>query len=496
MSWPSVLQTILIGTDRHKLPEATAAGLGLKVSDDPVITALEALASAALLRKAGTEPGVTTIESRLTQAAGDESERPILKESAVKHLKRMLSGSYSEGLPEFLSLMEQHGYRLPPELLPDLMDQCLQEPLLAAQLAPMLGKRGHWLAQHNERWRPMAFDVTTLDWFTASFEERLQLLAATRSRNPMLAIAWLEKTWKEEKNEHKVQFVRLLNIRLSEMDLDLLELAFLDKNREVRLAALELLVLLPNSPALDALRAFFRSKFSEALVSDKREKYLQTTLPDLSDAELKPWFDLLSKSEKSDWRNGLLQFFVRFVPPADLLTMTGSTPAAIVAALDGGNQTLLTEALLDNLLRHGAEHWIDAVWQHYGNHFRSPIWQKPAMQAMMVQHAESLVQYLATHNKPLDYDNQFVLRALENYRKPWSKSLFNNLLQQYRRAVSGNMPGWHYSMVLQIAAWHCHLPDGLAFYDAAAMGPGEYQAKEWVAFQQVLYFRQTMRGAV
>jgi hypothetical protein len=493
MSWPSVLQTILIGTDRRKLPEATAAGLVLKASDDPVITALEALAAAALLRKAGTEPASIAGEGRYQQPAADESERPILKESAVKDLKRMLSGSYSEGLPEFLSLMEQHGYRLPPELLPDLMDQCLQEPSMAAQLAPMLGKRGLWLAQQNERWRQMAFDAATLDWFTASFEERLQLLAATRSRNPMLTIAWLEKTWKEEKAEHKVQFVRLLKIRLSEMDLDLLEHAFQDKNRELRLAALEWLTLLPDSTALNALRAFFRVKFSVALVSDKREKYLQTTLPDLSDAELKPWFDLLSKSEKSDWRNGLLQLFLRFVPPSDLLAMTGNTPAEIVPALDGGNQTLLTEALLDNLQRHGSEQWIDAIWQHYGNLFRSPIWQKPAMQAWMQQHAESLMQYLATSNKPLDYDNQFILRALENYRKPWSKSLFNNLLQQYRRAVNGNMPGWHYALVLQIAAWHCHLPDGLAFFDAAAMGPGEYQAKEWVAFQQVLYFRKQMR---
>lgn len=491
MSWPSVLQTLLIGVDRRKLPEETAAGLGLVATDDPVRTALEALASVALLQKAGLAPASTGGVERFEQQAADESALSVLQDAAVRDLQRMLSGSYSEGLPEFLSLLQDRGYRLPPELLPDLLDQCLKEPALATQLTPMLGKRGLWLAQQNERWRHLAADVSAIDWFTASFEERLQLLEATRHRNPLLTIAWLEKTWPEEKAEHKVRFSHLLNIRLSEMDTDLLERAFQDKSREVRLAALSLLVILSENATRTALCAFFKEKMAGAFPAHTREKYLQSTLPDLSDAELKPWFDLLSKKEKSDWRNGLFQLFVRFVPPADLLTVTGSSPAEIIQALDGGNQTSLAEALLENLLRHDSESWTEAVWQHYCKQFRHTLWQKTAMQGFMNRHAESLMQHLAKKNMSLDYDNQFILRMLENHRRPWSKSLFNNLLQQYRSAVNGNMPGWHYSLVLQIAAWHCHLPDGLAFLNASE--PGVYQPKEWAAFQQVLRFRKQMR---
>ena len=174
MSWPSVLQTLLIGVDRRKLPEETAAGLGLAATDDPVRTALEALSSAALLQKAGLAPASAGGLERFEQQAADESALAVLQDAAVRDLQRMLSGSYSEGLPEFLSLLQDRGYRLPPELLPDLLDQCLKEPALAAQLAPMLGKRGIWLAQQNERWRHLAADVSAIDWFTASFEERLQ----------------------------------------------------------------------------------------------------------------------------------------------------------------------------------------------------------------------------------------------------------------------------------------------------------------------------------
>lgn len=494
MSWPSVLQTILIGVDRRKLPAETAAGLGLAASEDPVRTALEALASAALLRKAGTAPASAAGLEHAEQRADDESVQTILPAAAVRDLQRMLGGSYSEGLPEFLSLLQQHGYRLPPELLPDLLDQCLREPALAAQLTPVLGKRGLWLSHQNERWRHLAADVSSIDWFTAVYEERRQLLEATRSRNPLLTIAWLEKTWPEEKAEHKVQFIQLLNTRLSDMDTDLLERAFQDKSREVRLAALQWLVFLPENATRMALGAFFKEKFASAFPAHQREKYLQSTLPDLSDSKLKPWFDLLSKKEKSDWRNGLFQLFVRFVPPADLLTLTGHSPAEIIHATDGGNQTSLAEALLENLLRHESESWVEAVWQHYCKQFRHALWQKPAMQAFMDRYADSLMQYLAAKNKSLDYDNQFILRMLENYRRPWSTSLFNNLLQQYQRAVNGNMPGWHYSLVLQIAAWHCHLPDGLAFYNVSE--PGAYQPKEWSAFTQVLLFRKQMRKVV
>ena len=493
MNWPAVLQTILIGTDRRKLPEEAAIALGLHISEDPVKTALEALASAALLRKAGASAAVVDVFAASEPSVGEASGQPVLKEVSVGYLKRMLSGTYAEGLPEFVDLMQQRGYRLPPELLPDLLDLCLQEPAFAARLAPALGKRGHWLAQQNERWHSLVVDVSATDWFTAAFEERRQLLALTRSRNPLLAIAWLEKTWREEKTEHKIQFIQLLSIRLSDMDQTLLEQAFHDKNRELRLAALNLLVALPEHRVKTDMCAFFKTKLADAVLSTRREQDLQSLLPDLSDGELKPWFDLLSKTEKSDWRNGLLQFFVRYLPPSELLELTGSSPDNLVPALDAVNQTALSEALLDNLLRHQAAHWVEAVWQHYSNHFRHPIWQKPAMQAFMHRYVDELMQHLATTNRSLDYDSQFVLRALENYRKPWSKSLFNNLLQQYRTAVSGNMPGWHYALVLQIAAWHCHLPDGLAFFDASATGPGTFQPKEWVAFQNVLYFRQQMR---
>ncbi|MCA0237780.1 MAG: DUF5691 domain-containing protein [Bacteroidetes bacterium] len=493
MIWPSLLQTILVGTDRRSLPADTAEQLRLSPSDDPVAQALQALARAALLKKAGFRPEMHQV-ARQDDRVGQEPAGPVLPTAALGHLQRMLQGTYREGLPELLGLIEAKGYRLPPELLPDLLDQCMQQPDVAARMIPLMGARGRWLAAQNVRWQALANDVGAADWFTAPFELRRRLLADTRQRNPMLATAWLEKTWAEEKAEDKVAFLQQLGIRLSELDLELLERAFQDKNREVRLAALGLLVRLPESPTLKALNAFFKQKLAGALTPDKREKRLLQTLPDLSDEALKPWFDLLSKSEKVEWRSGLLQLFVRFVPLDDLVAFSGMKPADLVSATDGGNHTEVAEALLDNLLRHADASWIEAIWKYYGAKFRHALWQKPAMQALMAQHVESLMQHLAAQRIVLDYDSQFVLRTLENYRKTWSKALLHNVLQQYRTAVGGNMPGWHYAAALQTAAWHCDLTEGLQ--TAISDNGHSYQPKEWSAFQSVLYFRKSVRQAM
>ena len=497
MNWPSILQTILVGTDRRKLPAEPAAEQPSDVAADPVTAALEALARAALLKKGGFQPPVRAgSPPQDFPSPADDRERPVLPGSATGYLQRMLEGTYREGLPEFLDLLEQGGYRLPPELLPGLLDQCMQQPAVAARMIPLMGARGRWLARQNVRWYPLSADPDTSDWFTATSEVRRQLLATTRSRNPMLAIAWLEKTWAEEKADDKVAFLHLLKPRLSMFDLELLERAFQDKNREVRLAALDLLTLLPDNPVRSSLETFFSNRFSGAFPLAKREKYLQKTLPDLSDEALKPWFDLLSKTEKTDWRNGLLHLVVRFLPLPDMCTLTGLNPSEIIIATDAGNQTAFSEALLENLLRAPDAEWADAVWQHYCKLFRHALWQKTAMQAFMGRHVESLMQHLTGRHILLDYDNQFLLRPLENFRAAWSKQLLNNLLQQYRSAVSGNMPGWHYAAALQTAAWHCALPDGQAVVNAAYSASNSYQPKEWMAFQNIIRYRQQIIAAL
>ena len=496
MNWPSILQTILVGTDRRKLPAETASEQQPGEATDPVAAALEALSRVALLKKGGFQPAVHIVSQVFPLQEEEDPNRPYLSEPAIGFLQRMLEGTYREGLPEFLDLLEQGGYRLPPELLPGLLDQCMQQAAVAARMIPLMGERGRWLARQNVRWYPLSADPDASDWFTATSDVRKQLLAATRKRNPMLALAWLEKTWAEEKADDKVAFLHLLKSRLSTLDLDLLERAFQDKNREVRLAALDLLTLLPDNPVRSSLETFFSNKLAGALPLAKREKYLQTTLPDLAADELKPWFDLLSKTEKADWRNGLLHLFIRYLPPEEMCARTGLKPAEIVVASDLGNQTALAESLLENLLRRSSAEWTDAIWQHYCKLFRHALWQKPAMQAFMSRNVESLMQHLAGRHILLDYDSQFLLRSLENYRQPWSKQLLNNLLQQYRSAVSGNMPGWHYAAALQTAAWHCDLPDGHAAVQAAYSSSNAYQPKEWTAFMNIVRYRHSMHAEI
>ena len=491
MNWPSILQTILLGTDRPPLREKAETLPGVPSAAAEKM-ALEALVRAVLYQKAGFQPSNNPRLADSEPPAPEEPGRPLISATAVRYLTSMLAGTHAEGLSELLGLLETSGKALPAELLPGLLDQCMQHPAIADRLLPLAGERGRWLARQNVRWFPLSVDPATTDWFTGSFEARKQLLEHTRYRNPMLAIAWLEKTWLEEKAEHKVQFLQTLSIRLSDMDLDLLERAFQDKNREVRLAALELLVNLPESSVPASLRIFFSQRLAGAFPPDKREKYLQNTLPDLSEEALKPWFDLLSKSEKTDWRNGLFHLAVRYLPLADLLSMTGKKTVDIVAATDQGNNTGLAEALLQNLVRTNPADWIKAIWQQYSSNFRHALWQKPAMLALLEKNVESLMQHLATKKILLDYDSQFILRALEKHRNPWSKELSDNLLRQYKAAIDGYMPGWHYAATLQTAAWYSNLTDVGATMDISYVAANAYQPKEWSNYLQILRFREKM----
>jgi|GEM_PF-5718393 len=240
--WENIVKTALIGTERHPLSAADLAAVGLPVSTaDPAQTALEALTAAALRRKAGF-PLADAPAERPAPAPPDE--RPVGGPAAVALWQQILAGRHRPALPEFLHLLAASGQRLPPELLPDLLQIGLENKGLFVQLEPALGPLGIWLARQHFRWQTLLTDEQ-LDWFTASFAERQRLLLATRRRSPLVALAWLEATWGQETSGHQAKFLETFACGLSLNDEPLLLKAAADKNEIVRLVARRLLDFLP-----------------------------------------------------------------------------------------------------------------------------------------------------------------------------------------------------------------------------------------------------------
>jgi len=494
MSWQLVLKTFIAGSARSPLPERDALLLGLPFSPDPAQAALEALVTTNLLQKAASP--LRNIARADLPSPASASAATACSAAAAQDLKRMLSGRYAQALPEFVALTIQQNILLPPEMLPALLEKAERDVHFAEIIRPALGPRGEWLARQNPRWSPLLAENPT-DWFTATFSERKRLFAATRARNPLLALAWLEKTWSQEKAEHKIQLLDLMQTRPSLADEDLLEKAFSDKNRDVRRAAMQVLATLPESRIFSEAKIFFKERLAGALLAESKtetEARLKKFLPDLAEENIARWLGLLTKEELNDWRLALLRLFVRLLPPAELTNATGLERGKLVAVLDDAKDAA---ALLEAIVRHDDGFWAEAVFGHFTRDFRHAVWQSPEMLALLTHFATEMMSFLQKNKFTLGYDNQVVLRALENYRHPWPKSVLEHFLEQYRRPAYGNgeIPGWHYTAALQTAAYHCAPSDAAnsALTRDYIQNQPKARPREFEEFLGIIHFRLNMR---
>jgi hypothetical protein len=488
----NVLQTALVGTERQPLAEHSLRALGLSPDADPVVQALEALALCGLKQKAGLQlPPAPPMPDPDAQPPGK-----VLPAEALHLLGPLLQNSANaEGLAEFAALLAGRGLSLPPVALPELLDKGLTEPGLREQVRVLMGTRGQWLAQQHPRWRDLLLPAPS-EWALSGFAQRLELLRATRPRNPLLTNAWLSEAWHTEPPEHKVQLLATLQPRLSELDGPLLETAFGDRSPEVRRMALHLWVQLPDAAILAPMSAFFAQNLAGAWQPATRERHLKDQMPELAPDALQPWIGLLPKAAMSDWRNGLLVLFARFLPPERWLAHCAATPAALLEALDGGNRSELLEAFLENLQRRADPAWVGAVLRHCTANSRHPIWQSQAMQGFLTRYADQVFAHVEEQGMVLDFEQERLLRALENFPAPWPERLLGQLLAQYRYSVEGrsNLPEWHFGLALRMAAWRCRVDDGLRHGDMLLPSGSGHAPRSWGEFQDVLRLRQRIHA--
>ncbi|MCB0527310.1 MAG: hypothetical protein KDC65_02475 [Saprospiraceae bacterium] len=484
--WQLILKTFIAGTERSPLPQRVFDTLGLPAS--PAAT-LEALAAASLSRKAGFLP----VDSIDRSPAAPVDQRPMCSTAAQQDLAVMLGGGHAGVLPEFLEMLTKNNLRLPPEHLPALMERMQRNPELSEAGRRAAGPQIEWLAKQHPQWQGLVQD-DAIDWFTASFSARKKLLRETRSRNPLLASAWLEKSWPEEKAEHKAAFLPLLAPRLSANDEPFLERAFTDRSREVRLQAARLLACLPENRRRNELAELFKQRFAGALDPDARAQYLKQTLPDISEESLLPWIALLPASEKGTWREGLLQLFVSLLPVDDILRLSGQKLFKILQWLDTEK---LTAAVLDAAVLHGADEHADAIAIHLCADIHHRAWSSLSINAFLERYAQQVLRCMRKSGIAIGHEQEGLLRALENHQHPWPAELLHGLLDQYRKAAptgEADIPGWHYSSALQTAARFCRPADLAADTTVKSYLKGAYRSRprELEDFLGTVRFRAQM----
>jgi hypothetical protein len=239
-TWPEVVATALVGTDRRPV-------------DGGATALLDTAAELGLRRRAGIDAahGVP-----LPEPAPDDEAQPA-SPTATTRLAGLLDpftsidGRGAETRLELVDEWLEKGRLAAGDLLPALLDLGRRHRRLRPALLAAGGERGRWLAAQRADWRYLLGEADerelTEPWDLAPIGRRIGHLTALRRRDPAAGRALLISTWDAENADDRAALLGTLDIGLSTDDEELLEPALDDRRREVRGMALDLLARLPDT---------------------------------------------------------------------------------------------------------------------------------------------------------------------------------------------------------------------------------------------------------
>jgi hypothetical protein len=248
-SWPDVLAAALVGTARQ-------GGQAEELLDAAATHALRRRAGVALVHGALPPPpapadGAPTVGPAAAARAADLLSLDAVTRNAGP--VRDMAGRL-ELLAEWLAAAAAAGRRLPPELVPALLDLGRRHHPLRPLIAPVAGPLAGWLAAQRAEWgyasatTPTESDVDDDHvWELAGIGRRTAYLAALRRRDPARARELLAAAWDAEPPDDRAALLGAFRIGLSIADEPVLERALDDRRRQVRDVALDLLGRLPGT---------------------------------------------------------------------------------------------------------------------------------------------------------------------------------------------------------------------------------------------------------
>lgn len=369
-AWKPLLPVALVGTERQPGPLPDWPGeLGevlaqvSRLAADPASAVLGAASVLAVCGLAGAQ-GATWSAPMPPRAAADAW--PALADGPLLTLVRwsLHDGPARLHQQVFLNLSQKQ-WRLPAVLLPQALDLGRRSMALRTLMLPALGERGQWLAAQREEWRHAAgVAAPAADesrWSDGSLDQRREFLARERRENPAVARERLEQALDELPAKERADLVAVLAHGLGPQDEPLLDRLRGDRSKEVRQAALQLLLQLP--AAAHPQRATQRVA---VLLQQERVLLRKKWVVDAPTAADESWkadnVDATRPNHESlGERAWWLYQLVRQVPLPWWSQHTGMTPAEL---RDWANSTDWTEALLrgwcDALLAAPDEAWCEA----------------------------------------------------------------------------------------------------------------------------------------
>ncbi|MGW4470305.1 DUF5691 domain-containing protein [Nonomuraea sp. NPDC004354] len=227
-AWEELVSAALVGTDRRPYPGDLLADAAAEL----------------VRRRAGRLPEPP--EGPASVPAPEEDQEQVGAAAAAR-LARILAGEQPRLLPEWLAVAAATGRRVPPRLLPELLDKGARDRSIRPSLGVLAGRRGRWLAGLNPAWSYLLAEPTGESWELGGHGDRMAYLGELRARDPAAARRLLEEAWEKETPDDRAEFLTVLGEGLSMADEPFLESVLDDRRREVRQQAADLLTRLPGS---------------------------------------------------------------------------------------------------------------------------------------------------------------------------------------------------------------------------------------------------------
>jgi len=249
-TWHDLVTASLIGTERSAVPAVAIPGLPPAADDagDPAAVLLDRAALLTAARRAGRRA-----DRAEPLPVCEPDSRPAVGPAAGRRLVRLLGGDHPDLLTEWLTAVAARNLRIPPQLLPALLDRARRgwpaDPGLPRLLAEAGGPRARWLAGLNPDWAFAAAPALAGadPWRLGDTGQRRDYLASLLVTDPDAARDLVQDGWDRAGSRERVMFLSVLAGRLGPADEPLLEAALDDRAEDVRRWAAYLLARLPGS---------------------------------------------------------------------------------------------------------------------------------------------------------------------------------------------------------------------------------------------------------
>ena len=414
--WAALLPAAMVGTDRHSGAWPSLPGpigeLSAQLARQSAAPADALLRMAAVLATCSLA-GVQGPERSdpLPEPAPDDPLPPLEPGPAQGAVRWCLMEGTARLHHQVCASLAVAQRRLPTGLLPQALELGRRSLALRTALLPAIGERGRWLAAQREDWRyasgaAVSASPDATHWTEGTIEQRRAFLVQERSADPAAARERLQRALPELPAKERADLVAVLTVGLCIDDEPLLDELRTDRSREVRQAALAVLLLLPQAahPRRAAarlavlmshervlLRRRWRIDAPEQAAEDLKADQLEATRPPHDTLGERAWwlYQLVRQVPLSWWSDHTT------LPPAELLEWAASTDWA--------------EALLrgwrDVLFAAPDEAWCDALLNHWPKALRenpsavlallSPARREPHLRRLLRDEKEALPATLA-----------------------------------------------------------------------------------------------------